>query len=83
MYPKKANGSPLGTKRGKKGEFEISGRKPIPYLLSPPKDMGYQSLPSPPQPAEDPPSLIQGKEPLLPSLCAHYGYWFISFPLCL
>ncbi|MCK0133295.1 hypothetical protein [Arenibacter sp. S6351L] len=40
---------------GQKGEFEISSRKPIPYLLSPPKDLGYQSLPSPPHPAEDPP----------------------------
>ncbi|MCM4173084.1 hypothetical protein DHD32_16510, partial [Arenibacter sp. TNZ] len=39
--------------------------------------------PSPPQLAEDPPSLIQGKEPLLWLLLAIFDYWLISFALCL
>ncbi|MCK0145460.1 hypothetical protein MWU78_07390 [Arenibacter sp. F26102] len=53
-----------------RGEIEIPSRKPIPYLLSPPINLGYQSLPTPPQLTEDSPSIIQGKEPLLSSLRA-------------
>jgi len=69
--------------RGKKGEIEIPNRKSIPYLLYLPEDLCFQTLPSPPQLEEDPPSLIQGKEPLLWLLLAIFDYWLISIALCL